>query len=185
MRFFNVFLIEIFLKLFQEKRPLSLKLSTPFFLCETKLRYDLNAADSESHIIELCWMWSISSQQLFVGPLLHTVRVLSMVLFGRTNPGPNTDIWATLGTDVHALYVLSSTHCDYWVADLVVDQPKQAWMKKFHNILEAPKYKIFIIGHCGHIVTLCRWSAKRTIPLSVLARNQTKGLDSRSQSDQK
>ena len=29
-------------------------------------------------------------------------------------------------------------------------------------------------------VTLCRWSAKQTIPLSVLARNQTKGLDSRS-----
>ena len=29
-------------------------------------------------------------------------------------------------------------------------------------------------------VTLCRWSAKQTIPLSVLARNQIKGLDSRS-----
>ena len=29
-------------------------------------------------------------------------------------------------------------------------------------------------------VTVCRWSAKQTIPLSVLARNQTKGLDSRS-----
>ena len=25
----------------------------------------------------------------------------------------------------------------------------------------------------------CRWSAKQTIPLSVLARNQTKGLDSK------
>ena len=31
-----------------------------------------------------------------------------------------------------------------------------------------------------HPVTLCRWSAKQTIPLSVLARNQTKGLDTRS-----
>ena len=29
-------------------------------------------------------------------------------------------------------------------------------------------------------MTLCVWSAKQTIPLSVLARNQTKGLDSRS-----
>ena len=34
-------------------------------------------------------------------------------------------------------------------------------------------------------VTLCRWSAKQTIPLSVLARNQTKGLDSRSRRDRK
>ena len=32
----------------------------------------------------------------------------------------------------------------------------------------------------GIDVTLCGWSAKQTIPLSVLARNQTKGLDSRS-----
>ena len=29
-------------------------------------------------------------------------------------------------------------------------------------------------------VTLCGWSAKQTIPLSALARNQTKGLESRS-----
>ena len=28
----------------------------------------------------------------------------------------------------------------------------------------------------GTYVTLCRWSAKQTIPLSVLARNQTKGF---------
>ena len=28
-------------------------------------------------------------------------------------------------------------------------------------------------------VTLCRWSAKQTIPLSVLARKQTKGLGTR------
>ena len=34
-------------------------------------------------------------------------------------------------------------------------------------------------------VTLCRWSAKQTILLSVLARNQTKGLDSRSRRDRK
>ena len=34
-------------------------------------------------------------------------------------------------------------------------------------------------------VTLCRWSAKQTIPLSVLARNQTKGLYSRSRRDRK
>ena len=27
-----------------------------------------------------------------------------------------------------------------------------------------------------YVVTLCRWSAKQTIPLSVLARNQTKGF---------
>ena len=32
-------------------------------------------------------------------------------------------------------------------------------------------------------VTLYRWSAKQTTPLSVLARNQAKGLDSRSRSD--
>ena len=29
-------------------------------------------------------------------------------------------------------------------------------------------------------MTLCGWSAKQTIPLSVVARNQTKGLESRS-----
>ena len=34
-------------------------------------------------------------------------------------------------------------------------------------------------------VTLCRWSAKQTTPLSVLARNQTKGLDSRSRRERK
>ena len=34
-----------------------------------------------------------------------------------------------------------------------------------------------------YFVTLCRWSAKQTIPLSVLARNQTKGLDSRFRRD--
>ena len=34
-------------------------------------------------------------------------------------------------------------------------------------------------------VTLCRWSAKQMIPLSVLARNQTKGLESRSPRDRK
>ena len=34
-------------------------------------------------------------------------------------------------------------------------------------------------------VTLCGWSAKQTIPLSALARNQTKGLDSKSRRDRK
>ena len=34
-------------------------------------------------------------------------------------------------------------------------------------------------------VTLCRWPAKQTIPLSVLARNQTKGLDLKSRRDRK
>ena len=34
-------------------------------------------------------------------------------------------------------------------------------------------------------VTLCRWSAKQTIHLSVLARNKTKGLDSSSRGDRK
>ena len=39
-----------------------------------------------------------------------------------------------------------------------------------HPIVHAPR-------KCPiHIVTLCRWSAKQTIPLSVLARNQTKGF---------
>ena len=36
-----------------------------------------------------------------------------------------------------------------------------------------------------YCVTLYRWSAKQTIPVSVLARNQTKGLDSRSRRDRK
>ena len=31
-------------------------------------------------------------------------------------------------------------------------------------------------AYIGGSVTLCRWSAKQTIPLSVLARNQTKGF---------
>ena len=32
------------------------------------------------------------------------------------------------------------------------------------------------VHRLGTIVTLCRWPAKQTIPLSVLARNQTKGF---------
>ena len=52
------------------------------------------------------------------------------------------------------------------------------------------EYENFVNAHlegavkCIH-VTLCRWSAKQTTPLSVLARNQTKGLDSRSRRDRK
>ena len=44
-------------------------------------------------------------------------------------------------------------------------------------------YLIYLGATC--VVTLCRWSAKRTILLSILARNQTKGLDSRSRRDRR
>ena len=37
-----------------------------------------------------------------------------------------------------------------------------------------PKDNVLVIG--GNIVTLYWWPAKQTIPLSVLARNQTKGF---------
>ena len=43
----------------------------------------------------------------------------------------------------------------------------------FCDLLTPEVFKLYI-----YITTLCRWSAKQTIPLSVLARNQTKGLDS-------
>ena len=51
------------------------------------------------------------------------------------------------------------------------------YLLSYHKL----KY-LFVYFFC---VTQCRWSAKQTIPLSVLARNQTKGLDSRSRRDQK
>ena len=54
------------------------------------------------------------------------------------------------------------------------------------QIEERNKEKIFFMNYTLHlIVMLCRWSAKQTIPLSVLAQNQTKGLDSRSRRDRK
>ena len=39
---------------------------------------------------------------------------------------------------------------------------------------------IHLMKHKGKPVTLCGWFAKQTISLSVLAQNQTKGMDSRS-----
>ena len=46
--------------------------------------------------------------------------------------------------------------------------------KKSGNLFNDPRIYIYIYIYI--YVTLCRWSAKQTIPLSVLARNQTKGF---------
>ena len=44
---------------------------------------------------------------------------------------------------------------------------------------------IILLNITHWFVTLCRWSAKQTTSLSVLARNQSKSLDSRSRRDRK
>ena len=61
-----------------------------------------------------------------------------------------------------------------WFQALLSNTNDSTWVSCWVGLLRVMIY-----------VTLCRWSTKQTIPLSVLAGNQTKGLDSRSRRDRK